>query len=225
MSVMASRRNSYYAGGYEQNRPMQGGAGYYGSRQSLAARDSWQDNGYGSSPAPRARYSRMQGDPSWNRQSNGHNVYPTPGYQQSRDTIITGGSNGSHSEQYSTDPSSDNSSIERGGPVRPPQPDVGEQYGFSGFGGNPQLDQYGNGRGPSNNVYSQQQQHLPRVPEQNVRQAPQPPPHNSNVIKLSNAQNQGPPPAGGNRPNVLARKSTDASDNKKSWLKRRFSKK
>jgi hypothetical protein len=236
MSTYASRRNSYYAGGYEQNNRYQsGGGGYYGNRQSAAPRESWNDHGFPAGPGPRSKFHRTQYDSGWNpRQSTGHNVYPTPGYQQSRDTVITGGSDSNHSAgPYSTDPSSENSSIERGGPVKQPGPDLGEQYGFSGFGGNGQpiheeLGNYsGHGYGgPSNNGsngYFQQQHDTnyapPPVP---MKAAGQPAPNNPNMIKLNT---NGPEAtAAGGRPNVLSRKSTEASEKRKSWFKRRFSK-
>ncbi|KAF2874914.1 hypothetical protein BDV95DRAFT_603698 [Massariosphaeria phaeospora] len=147
MSGFASRRSSYY-GGHEQNR-YSTASGYHGGRQPAAARDSWVDNGNsynmgGPVGPPRAQYNnRMQNDPRWNRGSNGQNVFPNHNYQQSRDTVHTNGSNGSHSDPYGTDPSSENSSIERGPPIT--RADMGEQYGFQGFGGNPILEEYGNG--------------------------------------------------------------------------------
>jgi hypothetical protein len=236
---LASRRNSYYSSAYDQGRPLpppgNGNGGYYGSRQAAAARESWGgDNAYGPGYGPQrnSRYgNRPQFDGNgYNRQSNGHGVYPTPGYQQSRDTVNTHNSNGSHSEPYSADPSSESSSLERGGPVR--QPDLGEQYGFSGFGGNPQpiLEEFpGNGNGNGNGYYPQQQQQYgngnggpPPVP----RKAPAPA-NNPNVIKLSGAQNGGAPAVGGGsggRPAVLARNGSEAGDKRKSWFKRRFSK-
>jgi hypothetical protein len=136
--------------------------------------------------------------------------------------VNTHGSNGSHSEPYSTDPSSENSSIERGGPVKQPDRDLGEQYGFSGFGGGPQpiLEEYGNRQGyPGNAIFQQQHSNLP-PPLPAKTNAP--PANNPNVIKLSNSQGQGAPAVGGDRPNVLSRKSTE--DKRKSWFKKRFSK-
>ncbi|KAF2739318.1 hypothetical protein EJ04DRAFT_356861 [Polyplosphaeria fusca] len=234
MSGFASRRSSYY-GGHDQNRhSYNGGGGHYGSRQAAAARESWHENSYGP-PAPRARYSaqRMQSDPGWNRYGNGQGVYPHHGYQQSRDTVNTGASNGSNSEPtYSTDPSSDNSSIERAPP--PPkqqqQPDLGEQYGFAGFGGGPQyqgpiLEEYGQGMdpGPSSGGGHYPQQQYPtyhNIPPPVPAKKPLPP-INTNVMNLNS---QPGPPAPASRPNVLSRKSTNDEGKRKSWLKRRFSK-
>lgn len=171
----------------------------------------------------------MQSDPAYNRYNNGgQHVYPTQGYQQSRDTVNTGGS-GSQSDPYSTDPSSENSSIERATPVG--KPDLGEQYGFQGFGGNPHvqfqgpiIEEYSNGTAPSSNGgYNHQQQYsgsygAPPVPRKG---GPPVPPHNPNTIKMTNPQESSPAVNGGGRPTVLTRNNTDK---RKSWFKRRFSK-
>ncbi|KAF2009833.1 hypothetical protein BU24DRAFT_414295 [Aaosphaeria arxii CBS 175.79] len=233
LSGYASRRSSYYGGngGYDQNRHSQPG-GYYGSRQTAMGRDGW-DNGYG---GQRNRYNRMQSDPyrynnnnSNNNINTNNNVYPTQGYHQSRDTVITGGSNGSQSEPYSNEQGSENSSIEqRGGPVGPPpgvRPDLGEQYGFNGFGGGgpqPILEEYGNvpsGQGYFPPQQSQQQNFAPPVPAKTGQ--PQVAP-----IQLSQSNSNGQAmPANGPRPNVLSRKGTSQSGEKRqSWFKRRFSK-
>ncbi|ORY14984.1 hypothetical protein BCR34DRAFT_196150 [Clohesyomyces aquaticus] len=225
MNGYTSRRSSYY-GGYEQNRHSQA-SGYYGSRQSAAARESWADNGYGPQGGPvgggppRTRYNRMQSDPGLNRYNNGNGVYPPQGYPQtqSRNTINTEGSNGSHSDPY-TDPNSENSSIERATPVM--KPDLGEQYGFSGFGGGPQfqgpiLEEYPNGAGPSNNGYFQQQQQVPPpVPAKRANPAQ----GNSGPIRPGGGQAQARADVSA-RPNALARNNTEK---RKSWFKRRFSK-
>ncbi|KAJ4372255.1 hypothetical protein N0V83_004029 [Neocucurbitaria cava] len=220
MSGYGSRRSSYY-GGHEQNRYST--ASFYGNRQH--GRDSYHD-GYGmGGPVggpPRMRYgNRMQSDPGWNRPNgngNGNGVYPVNGYQQSRDTVNTNGSNGSHSDgPYSNDPSnSDNSSFERGVPVKPPQQDMGEQYGFNGFGQGPNMGGYG--QGPSNGGYPSQQQNGmsggPPPPPKHVTPVAPPAP-----IKLGNST-ASPSPAG--QPNTLSKNGSD--DKRRSWFKRRFSK-
>lgn len=227
MSGYNSRRSSYYGGnghggnGYDQNRFSR--ASYYGHHQG--GRDSSYDNGYGNGgpvggPPQRMRYgNRMQSDPGWNQRQSHNNVYPIHGLQQSRDTVNTNGSNGSHSDGvYSTDPSSDNSSFERGHPVQRPQqqmqPDMGEQYGFNGFGKGPQLD-YGN---------QQADGYFP-PPRQNGMQngAPPPPPKHAaqpQTIKLNPTAMS--PNADNGRPKVLSKNSND--DKRRSWFKRRFSK-
>lgn len=140
----------------------------------------------------------------------------------------TGGSNGSNSEPtYSTDPSSDNSSIERAAPPQKQMQDLGEQYGFSGFGGGPQyqgpiLEEFGSGPGPSSLGGHYPQQQYPthsNIPPPVPTKKPLPP-INTNI----NLNNQSGPPAQASRPNVLSRKSTSDEGKRKSWLKRRFSK-
>ena len=147
-------------------------------------------------------------------------MYPVPGYQQSRDTVNTNGSNGSHSEPYSTDPSSDNSSIER--PTGGMKPEMGEQYGFQGFGGGPIMEEYHTGMGPATNGYAVQRPNgtlnysAPPVPAK--QGPPAPPAHANKPIKLTKSNDA----AGGeNRPAPLQRQDTDK---RKSWFKRRFSK-
>lgn len=229
MSGYTSRRSSYYGGGghYDQGRFSQAG-GYYGNRQ--AARESWHDNGHGmGGPVggmggpPRTRYNRMQSDPGWNRYphgNGGNGVYPVQGYQQSRDTVNTNGSNGSHSEPYSTDPSSENSSIERSAGAM--KPDMGEQYGFNGFGGTPIQEELHSGIGPVSNGYAVQRPNgtlnygAPPVPTK--QGPPAPPPHANKPIKLTKSNDA---PGAETRPAPLQRQSTEK---RKSWFKRRFSK-
>jgi len=208
-----------FLGGHEQSRFSQ--ASYY-SRPNAQARDSWVDNssGVGGPVGPtRSRYNRNNTDPgNFNRYSNaGHGVYPTQGHQQSRDTVNTGGS-GSQSDPYSTDPSSENSSIERATPVG------GEQYGFQGFGGAPILEEYPNGGGSSygQNGYPQQQYNGGTPPIPRNAGPPAPPKHNPNMIKLTKTNSQGQAAAGAGKANVLQREQSN--DKRKSWFKRRFSK-
>ncbi len=212
MSGYGSRRSSYYGGAHDQSRYSRA-ASYYGHGQNT--RESY-DNAYGmggpvGGPPQRMRYgNRMQSDPGWHR-SQGNNVYPVNGYQQSRDTVNTNGSNGSHSDgPYSNDPS-DNSSIERAGPVKPPQPDLGEQYGFTGFGRGPVLEEYP--QGPPGG-YRSSQQKGPNGP-------PPPPPKHASPQGPIRLSSNGPPPANAGRPNVLSKNS---DEKRKSWFKRRFSK-
>lgn len=230
LSGYASRRSSYYGGGnngnYDQNRYSQA-SGYYGSRQTAMGRDGLGDGAYGAPMAQRTRYNRMQTDP-YRYNSNGNTVYPSHGYHQSRDTVNTGGSNGSHSEPYSNDPSSENSSIEqRGGPVGPPPTmNYGEQYGYNGYNGgrNPIQEEYDN-NAPGPSYLPPQppahQNYSPPVPSKGPQPPNQPAP-----TKLSQSNSNGQaPPASGAKPNVLSRKSTaDSGGKRQSWFKKRFSK-
>lgn len=207
----ASRRSSYYGGAPEG--PRHSSNSYYGSQTQYGGRpprDSY-DNGHGQGGPvggpPRVRYGgRMS-------------VYgqqPPNGYQQSRDTVHTNGSNGSNSDgAYGTDPS-DNSSFERSMPVRPPHGDFGDSHGANGFGG-PLRQEYGQQQG---GYFPNQQQQYG---------APPPPPHAAKPvppkpaapIKLG-AGEAGAVPAG--RPGVLRKESAGGEDKRRSWFKRRFSK-
>ncbi|KAF1944079.1 hypothetical protein EJ02DRAFT_108440 [Clathrospora elynae] len=225
MSGYGSRRSSYYGGAHgeqnqNQNQNRFSQVSGYGPRHS--GRDSYDGYGQGGPVGgPRMRYgNRMQSDPGWNRQG-ANNVYPVNGYQQSRDTVNTNGSNGSHSDGlYSNDPSSENSSIDRAGPVKPPQQDLGEQYGFSGFGRGPIMEEHSQ-QGPPNGGYfpPAPPQHN-GMPQQNGVPAPPPKQATPNVpIKLGSS---GPPAANAARSADVSKSSND--DKRRSWFKRRFSK-
>ena len=82
---------------------------------------------------------RNTSDPALYGNSVQQGVCPSHGHQQSYDTVGTL-SSGSHiTDQWgnSTDPSSENSSLDRVQPA--PKPDLGEAYGLIGFGGAPQF--------------------------------------------------------------------------------------
>ncbi|KAL9105107.1 MAG: hypothetical protein Q9163_000025 [Psora crenata] len=148
-----TRRSSYINGtnasqGYQpQRRNIQAtndGGGSYNGAINSSRPDTYYDNGttpgtphYGG--GNRRFAPRNNPDPTLYGNNVQQGVYPSHGHQQSYDTVGTV-SNGSHAtDQWgnSTDPSSENSSIERAQPA--PKPDLGEAYGFNGFGGAPQL--------------------------------------------------------------------------------------
>lgn len=110
------------------------------------------------------------------------------------------------------------------------KPDLGEQYGFSGFANGPQpiLEEFNRAGPGAQNGYYYGQNNGANIPPPVPAKAgpPPPPPHNPNMIKLSKTTSPtgGPPPASGGRPNVLTRNSTADSDKRRSWFKRRFSK-
>ncbi|KAF1833278.1 hypothetical protein BDW02DRAFT_570158 [Decorospora gaudefroyi] len=221
MSGYGSQRSSYYGAGYHDHNRYSQATSFFPNRQSV--RDSYHDYNHGGpvgGPPQRMRYgNRMQSDPGWNNRQSVHGgVYPMNGYQQSRDTVNTNGSNGSHSDgPYSNDPSSENSSIERPGPVRPPQQDMGEQYGFNGFGRGPIMEEYSQ-QAPANANY------FPPAPPQNGM--PPPPPKHVTQPAPIKLNNSGPPPTEMNRPKTLSKNNSDAGngEKRKSWFKRRFSK-
>jgi hypothetical protein len=84
----------------------------------------------------RARFPRASTEPHY---GHGQGVYPAAGNQPSYETVTTASGSGSSSEPagYSTDPSSDNSSLDRIAGVGMKEPS--ENYGLDGFGANPQF--------------------------------------------------------------------------------------
>ena len=93
-------------------------------------------NGPGYYNPNRARYPRTASEPHFN---SGHGVYPGPGNQHSYETVTTASGSGSSPDTmgYSTDPSSENSSVDR---IAPPQhKEPMENYGLNSFGGNPSI--------------------------------------------------------------------------------------
>lgn len=158
----------------------------------------------------RARYPRTASEPQFN--SGGQGVYPMPGVQQSYETVTTASGSGSSADPagYSTDPSSENSSMDR---VAPPQKDPAETYGFNGFGNTPQylppgsgINEYGAYGGQQGGGY--QQQGPPPVPRKEPG-APRGPP-----IKLG--------PSSG--PNLISKEARPSNEKRKSWFGKRFSK-
>jgi hypothetical protein len=181
-------------------------------------RSSYLDNGNGPHN-PRNRFGpRQHSDPALNRYNtnNPQGVYPTPTYGQSRDTVNTGGSNGSASDQWqqSTDPSSENSSIDRlAGNGYDPQQAHREPISEEGHYtyANGQLGAYHPGYVNPNGP--------PPPPPKNGAPAPR-----REVIRLSESAGM---PVGGS-PIPLGASSGNGRPSmepkRKSWLKRTFSK-
>ncbi|KAK6431509.1 hypothetical protein LTR95_012333 [Oleoguttula sp. CCFEE 5521] len=186
------------------------GGGYYGNGTTRP--DSYAE-GPGSQ---RQRYgNRVASDTTGMRSNGGNGVYPQHGYHQSHDTVGTNGSDSTGPWANSTDPSSENSSLDRlhmapGG--KQPQQQAGQDFyggGNNGYGG-PQNN--GVPRAiPEDRAYSgyggpvQQQQ--PRRP-----------------IPLGNSGDtltQTLSHAGGKLPSA----SRPEPEKKKGWLTRKFSKK
>jgi hypothetical protein len=167
------------------------------------------DNGAGPSNGyhpNRARYPRTASELHFN----GGGVYPPNGNPQSYETVTTG-SGSSDPAGYSTDPSSENSSVDRVAPLPPKEP--AETYGFTGFGNNPQylppgsglVEQYNNG-GPVQQGNGYQNQGPPPLPRK--ESAPRVP------IKLGATSGNAQPTA--QRPG--------AGEKRRSWFGKRFSK-
>ena len=158
-------------------------------------------------------------------------IYPSHGYQQSYDTVASSSGNASHAtDQWgnSTDPSSENSSIDR--IPQAPKPDVGEAYGFNGFGGAPQfqgpiLEEHGQGHPTYGQPGYGKQYSASGAAHQygeNGFIPPAPPPHvppkEKSAPRVSIKLGSSPTAAG------TWRSPSDAnSEKRKSWLKRRFS--
>lgn len=140
-----------------------------------------------------------------------------PGNQQSYETVNTASGSGSLGDPagYSTDTSSENSSVDRITPL--PLKEPGETYGFNGFGNNPQyappgsgLQEYG--ANPSNGAQrqgnDQQNQGPPAVPrKESTSRVP---------IRLGATSGNAVPQPDTQRPS--------AGEKRKSWFGKRFSK-
>lgn len=234
LSPQNNRRSGYFPGYQAQHRSQTEGGGYYGNRMSNSRPDSIIDN-YGNLPnqygSGRRFGPRNHSDPALYGHNHSQGVYPSHGHQQSYDTVASA-SNGSHAtDQWgnSTDPSSENSSIDR--VQTAPKSDLGEAYGFNGFGGAPQfqgpiLEEHGHDTpGYGHPGYGQSQVAAGNGYPYQGNGAPAPPLHGPSKdagprvpIKLGSSAIGGSPTVG-SRP-----QSTIDTDKRRSWLKRRFSK-
>lgn len=227
-----NRRGSYYQGHTPRQRQQTESGGYYGNRVSPVRPDSLIEN-YGAPPnqyiGSRRFSQRVNSDTALSGQTH-QNGYPPYAYQQSLDTggsSSANESNGTDQWGNSTDPSSENSSIDKA--QQPVKPDLGEIYGFNGFGGAPQFQGpileehsrgapaygqpgYGHsqgttglyqyqGKGAANELPPPPPPHAP--PKENIPRVP---------IKLG----------GSTGPSYTSPGST--GEKRKSWLKRRFNK-
>lgn len=231
-ALISSLANIWGLGFTPRQRLQAENGGYYGNRTSSVRADSIIDN-YGNSPNPHLngrRYgpgSRANSDPVL--YGHGQNTFPPHNYQQPYDTGGSTSANESHgTDQWgnSTDPSSENSSIDR--VQQASKPDLGEVYGFNGFGGAPQfqgpiLEEHGQGAptyGQPGYGQSQMMSGGTYAYQGNgTSKGPPPPTHVSPKeigprvpIKLGNSSIKGNTPLAGN------------TEKRKSWLKRRFSK-
>ncbi len=224
----------------QQRSPIDGG-GYYESRNGGSRPDSYIEN-YATPPSHYGSvngngYNRRFGprnhsDPALYGHATGQGIYPSHGHQQSYDTVATA-SNGSHAtDQWgnSTDPSSENSSIDRVQPAA--KPELGEAYGFNGFGGAPQfqgpiLEEHGHGApGYGQPGYGQERAVVGSGHAYQGNGAPNPPPHAlprekvpRTPIKLGGGSASDVAPPVSSRPPPAVN-----TEKRKSWFKRRFSK-
>ncbi|KAH8602532.1 hypothetical protein B0O99DRAFT_679528 [Bisporella sp. PMI_857] len=219
--------NGYYGGGRSQSyRP----ESYIDGRSNVMARpDSYYNTGDSVGPSNgylpnRARYPRTASEPRFN---GGQGVYPAPGNQHSYETVTTASGSIPDPAGYLTDPSSENSSVDRIATL--PHKDQPETYGFSGFGGSPSFQPPGSGiseqyssRNYGQQSYGQQNYGQQNYGQQNYGQqnyGPPPVPRKEASgakppIRLgASASNGGPPPAVRPTP----------GEKRKSWFGKRFS--
>ncbi|KAL8654900.1 MAG: hypothetical protein Q9210_001226 [Variospora velana] len=201
-------------------------SGHYSNHLSTGRPDSYVDNYVPNQPGYGRRISqRVNSDPTLYG-SNNHGLYPAHGYHQSYDTAASGSGNESHNTDpwgNSTDPSSENSSIDR---IQVPKPDPAETYGFNGFGGAPHfqgpiLEENGANSPAYGQIgYGQAKKTVMGSPTYSRNGfSPAPPPHGT--------RNQAPPRAPirlGNPPATERPMPSAPGEKRKSWLKRRFSK-
>jgi hypothetical protein len=195
-----------YFPGYETNRYSQGGNGYHSNRRSDNFNDGQQQQ------QQRMRYGPRGG--SYTHGSNGHNgngVYPQPSYHQSHDTVTSGQTYNSDSTgpwANGTDPSSENSSLDRINATNPQQDNV--YGGQKGYGGYPRAI-------PEDGQYNAQQQQ-----GYGGGGPVQPPNGQRKPIALGGGgESDFAAPPRSNLPST----ARPEPEKKKSWLKRRFSKK
>jgi hypothetical protein len=192
-----------------------------GPRNAMARPESFYTTTDNQGPANgyytnRARYPRTASEPQFN---NGQGVYPVPGNQQSYETVTTAsGSGGSPAEPagYSTDPSSENSSVDRIAPSA--AKDTGETYGFNGFGNNPQFLPPGSGL--QNEYMANGANSAQRQGNGYQNQGPPPVPRKEIVqrvpIKLG-------APGGNTGPQNNTQQRPVVVEKRKSWFAKRFS--
>ena len=201
--------------------------GFYSNRMPSRPDSSFYNYGSPNQPGnPRRPNVRINSDPVLYGNSNQVN-YPSPAYSQSYDTGGSTSANESHgTDQWgnSTDPSSENSSIDRSQPVT--KPDLGEVYGFNGFGGapkfqGPMLEEHGQGAptygqpgyGSSQMVPSRAQAYQGN----SHSKVPTPPPHN-----FSRQSNPHEPINLGN-PSAANLSSNPSGKKRMNWIQRRLS--
>ncbi|KAF2719932.1 hypothetical protein K431DRAFT_286241 [Polychaeton citri CBS 116435] len=197
------RRNSSYGNGYDQGpspgRHSQMGSGGYYANRSPSGYDNGYPNGGGPSSSRQRYPPRMQSDHGVRYPGNP----PQHGYHSSYDTVNTGASDSTGPWGNSTDPSSENSSLDRVNATMKPQDGypAGAYPNPNGFQG-PIPEEQGSGS------------YNPGYPAQGM---PVQPPAGRRPIALGNSTSS--------PPTKLPTGSRPEPEKRKSWLKRRFSKK
>lgn len=190
--------------------------------------------GYGQHNNSRRFGPRNNSDPTLYGHHGHQGIYSSHGQQPSYDTVGTASNQSHATDQWgnSTDPSSENSSVDKFQPGIAKQ-DLGETYGFTGFGAGPQLQGpileelgqdapsygqpgYGLSQMDNNNGYPYQGNDIPpAVPAHDVSKALPREVAPGAPIKLGASSNSNynntPPPV------------SSKHEKRKSWLGRRFS--
>ncbi|KAJ9669051.1 hypothetical protein H2201_000877 [Coniosporium apollinis] len=212
-----SRRSSYYGHDNFRNLRSSQVGGYYGNQ--VGVRESFVENSYGGPPMAgpsKNRFSqRLQNEPPINGYGNRQGVYPTHVPQLSRDTVNTGESSQSEPWGNSTDPSSENSSIDKvASMTRVMEPN--DPYVYNNYGGPVNAP---GPAGPNGHLPQSMSSAPPAVPAHGA------PPNRSAPIKLGGAGFPQPlNSTSGNATLVKTRSPSGTQDKRKSWFKRRFSK-
>ena len=230
LSRLLTHPPPYVGPSYPQRSPV-GEGGHYGRGANTRPGSYADNNGHSPTHFGHGRRfgqgQRVVSDPALYGQNN-QGVYPSHGYQQSYDTVASASVNGSGATEpwgNSTDPSSENSSIDRVQPAS--KPDVAEQYGLNGFGGAPQfqgpiLEEHGQ-NSPAYGQPGYGQSHMAPgggFPFQGNDVAPPPPAHGGRGQTAPRV----PIKLGGSAPPVSSSPPAPSSEKRRSWLKRRFSK-
>ena len=182
------------SGRYSRN----GGGGYYGN--------GGRPDSYVEAPQQRQRYgNRMMSDTTGMRGNGGNGVYPQHGYHQSHDTVMTGGSDSTGPWGNSTDPSSENSSLDRINATSKPHQDMyGGSNGYGQPNGYPRAI-------PEDGAYQQNSYGGPVQPPNGGARKP---------IPLGSSGDVPAPPR-----SSLPSNARPEPEKKKGWLSRKFSKK
>ena len=214
-------RDSYYGG-----RPQSVMYGEGSNQQRDGYLDAPQAQSYGYSPsqghpgARRGHPNRMQSEPQHNsyRQQQSQNVYPSAENHRSYETVASGAGSGASGDQagYQTDPTSDESSIERRQSPAKPVNDYG--IAFNQSPGQPAAFTVGirspDVAGPSNGNYQS-------TPRSNFANPPQVP-HKDSSSRLSMIQRK---PTANSNLSVSQAQSRPVIEKRQSWFGRRFGKK
>lgn len=128
-----SRRSSYYGGNNHDSGRYENGSSYAGGYQSSRRNDGHSDVGVGHAGPPRNRYAQRMNS---SRANSSYGNYPQHNYNDSYDTGVH--SDGTGPWANTTDPSSENSSLDRANGVHRQT----DPYGYDVNNGAPIMEEY-----------------------------------------------------------------------------------